>query len=172
MPADDQLIRRTRRSFLFLLPLSVFAGVFTSIGVAAFRFLRPRISPMSTENWIDVALLSEVTGDSPIRKKIITDHITGWAVTSEEHQIYVLPGKNNQILSAVCPHEGCEVAWEKNMNRFSCPCHESYFAADGSRLTGPARRNLDALPSRVQDGKLQAQYQSFENNVAERIRRT
>ena len=80
--------------------------------------------------------------------------------------IFVLPGKNNQVLSAICPHEGCEVAWDKDTNRFSCPCHESFFAADGSRLTGPARRGLDLLPSRQQDGKLQVQYQTLDNAKA------
>ncbi len=57
----------------------------------------------------------------------------------------MLPAKNNQVLSAICPHEGCEVVWEQNTNRFSCPCHESYFAADGSRISGPSPRGLDPL---------------------------
>jgi Rieske Fe-S protein len=158
-----------RRSFLLLFPLTVFAGIFSSVGVAAFRFLRPRLTSTSNENWVDVGMLSELNADIPVVKKITTDTVTGWAVTREQHQVYVLPG--NRVLSAVCPHEGCEVAWDKSANRFSCPCHESYFAADGARLTGPARRGLDALPSRVQDGKLQVLYQSYENNSAERIKR-
>ena len=159
-----------RRSFLLLFPLTVFAGIFSSIGVAAFRLLRPRLASTSNENWVDVGMLSELNGDMPVVKKIATETITGWAVTREEHQVYVLPG--NRVLSAVCPHEGCEVAWDKSTNRFLCPCHESYFAADGARLTGPARRGLDALPSRVQDGKLQVLYESYENNSAERIKRS
>jgi menaquinol-cytochrome c reductase iron-sulfur subunit len=172
MPANDELENRTRRSFIFLLPVSVFAGVFSSIAVAAFRFLRPRIVRETTDSWTDVALMSELKGEFPVAKKITADHISGWALTREEHQVYVLPGKNNQVLSAVCPHEGCEVAWDKDANRFSCPCHESYFAADGARVTGPARRGLDSLPSRIQDGKLQVQYQSYENNTAEQIKRS
>jgi menaquinol-cytochrome c reductase iron-sulfur subunit len=171
MPADERLTKRSRRSFL-LLPLSVFAGVFTSIGIGAFRFLRPRIEQASTADWIDVAPLSELTGDVPVARTISTNRVTGWAVTRQDQHVYVLPGRSNQVLSAVCPHEGCEVAWEKELNRFSCPCHESYFAADGSRVTGPARRSLDPLPSRSQNGMLQVQYQSFENNATERIRRT
>jgi Rieske Fe-S protein len=170
MSADEQLQKRTRRSFLLLLPLGVVAGVFTSVGVAALRFLRPRIVRESSDNWIDIAPVSDLNNGIPLGKKISLDHVTGWAVTQEEHQVYVLPG--NQVVSAVCPHEGCEVAWERDTNRFSCPCHESYFAADGSRLTGPARRGLDQLPTRVQDGTLQVQYQSFENNSTETIKRT
>ena len=150
-------VERSRRSFLKLLPLAAFAAVFASIGGAAFRFLRPRIF-VATDSWLDVASVSELTGPQPLSRKIVAEQIAGWAITTEEHNVFVLPAKNNQVLSAICPHEGCEVAWEQNMNRFSCPCHESYFAPDGSRISGPAARGLDALPARVQDGKLQVQY--------------
>ena len=150
-------LNKSRRSFLGLLPLGVLAGVFASIGGAAFRFLRPRLAAPS-EQWLDVASLSELKGPQPLAQKILAEQISGWAVTTEEHHVFVLPEKNNQVLSTICPHAGCEVAWEQPNNRFACPCHESYFAADGSRISGPSPRGLDALPTRVQDGKLQVQY--------------
>lgn len=157
MNTDQTSLNRSRRTFLQLLPLGVFAGVFASIGAAAFRFLRPRLSAPS-DQWLDVATLSELTGPQPIAKKVLAEHVEGWVIVNEEHNVFVLPAKNNQVLSPICPHEGCEVAWEQARNRFSCPCHESYFAADGSRISGPTPRGLDSLPSRVQDGKLQVQY--------------
>jgi Rieske Fe-S protein len=154
---------RSRRSFLKLLPLGVLAGVFASVGGAAFRFLRPKLFA-ATDSWLDVATVSELTGPQPISRKIVAESVAGWAITTEAHNVFVLPAKNHQVLSAVCPHEGCEVAWDGGSNRFSCPCHESFFAADGSRISGPARRGLDALPARVQDGKLQVQYVSKEQS--------
>jgi Rieske Fe-S protein len=148
----------SRRSFLQHLPLGVFAAVFASLSGAAFRFLRPRVVAAS-DQWLDVATLSELNGPQPLPRKVVAEHVSGWAVTTEEHNVFVLPAKNNQVVSPVCPHAGCEVLWEQPANRFACPCHESYFAADGSRISGPSPRGLDALPSRVQDGKLQVQYQ-------------
>lgn len=150
-------LNKSRRSFLGLLPLGVFAGMFASIGGAAFRFLRPRLSAPS-EQWLDVASVSELKGPQPLAKKIVAEQVTGWAVTTEEHHVFVLPEKNNEVLSTICPHAGCEVAWDQATNHFACPCHESYFGADGSRLSGPSPRGLDALPTRVEDGKLQVQY--------------
>ena len=143
----------TRRSFLMLVPL----GVFASIAVAGFRFLRPRITAVS-DRWLDVALLNDIAGAQPIARKVAAEHIAGWSITTQEHNVFVLPAKGNQVVSAICPHEGCEVLWEQERNRFSCPCHESYFAADGSRISGPSPRGLDPLPTRVEDGKLQVQY--------------
>jgi Rieske Fe-S protein len=162
MNTEEAEVNRSRRSFLELLPVGVLFGVFASIGGAAFRFLRPRLMAPS-DQWLDVAAVSELSGPQPIAKKVLADHVSGWAITSEEHNVFVLPAKNNQVLSPICPHEGCEVAWEQARNRFSCPCHESYFAADGQRLSGPAPRGLDSLPTRVQDGKLQVQYRVSEN---------
>jgi Rieske Fe-S protein len=132
-------------------------GVFGSIAAAAFRFLRPRITAV-TDRWLDVASLNDITGAQPIARKVAAEHIAGWSITTQEHNVFVLPAKGNQVLSAICPHEGCEVLWEQERNRFACPCHESYFAADGSRISGPSPRGLDPLPTRVEDGKLQVQY--------------
>lgn len=146
-------ITPTRRSFLLLVPL----GIFASIAGAAFRFLRPRISA-ATDRWLDVAALNEISGSSPVSRKVVAEHIAGWAITTEEHNVFILPNRDNRVVSAICPHEGCEVLWEQQRNRFSCPCHESYFAADGERISGPSARGLDQLPTRVQDGKLQVQH--------------
>ncbi|HEU4769352.1 MAG TPA: ubiquinol-cytochrome c reductase iron-sulfur subunit [Pyrinomonadaceae bacterium] len=143
----------TRRSFLLVVPL----GIFATIAGAAFRFLRPRISA-ATDRWLDVAPVNEITGSQPVGRKVVAEHIAGWAITTEAHNVFVLPARSNQVVSAICPHEGCEVLWEQQRNRFSCPCHESYFAADGARISGPSPRGLDQLPTRVQDGKLQVQY--------------
>ena len=161
---------KSRRAFLLLVPLGVMAGVFTSIAAAAVRFLRPRVIAASNK-WIDVATLTDLKGTQPLARKIVAEHIAGWAAVTEEHSVYILPAKNNQVLSAICPHEGCEVSWQSETNLFSCPCHESYFAADGSPIKGPALRGLDELPTRQQEGKLQVQYQLFENNTADRITR-
>lgn len=159
---------KSRRAFLLLLPASVIASVVGTLVTAALRFFRP--SPSAPPSaWIDVALVSELKGNGPIVRKVFAEHLAGWARTRVGHLVYVLPAKNNQVLSAVCPHEGCEVAWRNDGGVFSCPCHDSNFAPDGSQLSGPAHRGLDPLPARIQNGVLQIQYQFFENSAEERI---
>jgi Rieske Fe-S protein len=160
----------SRRAFLLFLPFAGIAGMFTSIAAAAFRFLRP-VTEASNQPWIDIAQVAEISGNKPLARKVRTEQIAGWAKSLSEHSVYILPGHNNEVLSAVCPHEGCEVSWRDEERVFACPCHDSNFTAEGQRINGPARRGLDPLPSRVVDGKVQIQYQFFVNNSSERIPR-
>jgi Rieske Fe-S protein len=168
--SDDATAIESRRVFLLLLPLGFIGGAVVTMLGAAFRFLQPRNSEAPAK-WINVAPLSELKGDKPLTRQVTVEHIGGWAKVPEKHSVYVLPAKGNQVLSAVCPHEGCEVAWQADANNFACPCHESSFGADGSRLRGPASRGLDPVPTRMQNGTLQVQDQYFLDNSEERITR-
>jgi menaquinol-cytochrome c reductase iron-sulfur subunit len=159
-----------RRNFLLLVPLGIFAAVAGTLLTAAFRFLHPHVVTGDAK-WTDVAPMSELQGDRPIMRSIVAEHEAGWVSTREEHFVYVLPSRNHQVLSSVCPHEGCNVSWREDKNDFFCPCHDSYFSADGERVSGPSRRGLDPLPTRQQDGRLQVQYRTFVNNTEERIER-
>lgn len=160
---------RARRDFLLLLPFGILAGIAATLTTAAFRFLRPAAATTNEEaRWIDVAPVSQLTGDKPVMRSISVERRAGWSSTREEYFVFVLPGQNQRVVSSACPHEGCTVDWQTDANNFSCPCHDSFFAPDGSRLAGPAMRGLDLLPSREKDGVLQVQYQSFTNNTAER----
>ena len=55
-------------------------------------------------------------------------------------------------LSAVCPHLGCIVQWEKDKQDFLCPCHAGYFTPDGEVISGPPPRALARLPFSVTNG--------------------
>jgi glycine/D-amino acid oxidase-like deaminating enzyme/nitrite reductase/ring-hydroxylating ferredoxin subunit len=50
---------------------------------------------------------------------------------------------------AVCPHLGGVLAWNDAERSWDCPLHASRFAADGTRLEGPALTDLPVLPRRA-----------------------
>jgi Rieske Fe-S protein len=170
---NDRSCRRTARpnpggdrvAFLILAPLSIVAG-YSHLLCGAVSVLRP-LPPAASDKWIDVAPISAPTGAQSLRKEV--EQIAGWAISSRSIAFTSCP-QNNPSALAVCRTKAVRCRG-RQIQTFSCPCHESYFAADGSKLKGPAQRGLDPLPTRLQDGKLQVQYRSFENNTAERIPR-
>ena len=57
-----------------------------------------------------------------------------------------------QAFSSVCPHLGCRVRWEKEKNRFFCPCHGGAFDQNGTAISGPpaeGKQNLTRVPLKV-----------------------
>jgi Rieske Fe-S protein len=161
-----------RRDFLSLLSFGIFAGMIGTVAISAFRFLRPAAVKAREEKWFDVAPIAELKGNQPITYSVMVEKKSGWANKTEEEFVFVLPQNQNQVLSSVCPHEGCQVVWRDESKQFVCPCHDSFFAPDGKKLTGPSQRDLDPLPTRTKDGVLQIQYVAYEAHTKERIERT
>ncbi len=69
-----------------------------------------------------------------------------------EGQFYIVHTQDGvEALWWKCVHLGCTVPWVSGQSQFVCPCHGSIYAYDGSRISGPAPRALDAMPVTVND---------------------
>ncbi|MEM6289965.1 MAG: Rieske (2Fe-2S) protein [Myxococcota bacterium] len=52
-----------------------------------------------------------------------------------------------RVMSLRCPHLGCVVRWDGEMQDLVCPCHGSRFTDDGQVTKGPAKQNLRQMRS-------------------------
>jgi len=115
----------------------------------------------------------DVAADSPRRVTVDVATDAGWATTMTTGAVFLDRGANGQPLcfSARCPHEGCQVAWKPDASQYVCPCHNSVFARDGARVSGPTQRGLDPLDVRTTDsGDVEVRYAMFALDSAARVR--
>ena len=54
----------------------------------------------------------------------------------------VRDGEVVRARSLICTHQGCQVLWREDEQRYDCPCHEGVFDAEGAPMMGPPRESL------------------------------
>lgn len=158
-----------RRSFFGGLMAVGSIGMGALLSVPVLRYiLYPLYAKASGSEWSDVGPVSDFAGSTgPVRKTITFAQRDGWREVVSAQSVYVHPSADGtfKVLSAICPHLGCSVSWQKGQNEFVCPCHGGRFAPNGKHISGPPPRGMDPLPTRVQDGKLQVHFEFFRSNV-------
>jgi menaquinol-cytochrome c reductase iron-sulfur subunit len=167
--AAGQPLQGNRRSFLAAL-LAVGSGLIGALlAVPLVRFsLFPLLRRTTELKSSPVGAVSEFSAAAgPVLRTIEIDQVDGWRKTISEKAVYVTKDArgNLRVLTAICPHLGCTVPWNKEKNQFICPCHGATFTADGTRVSGPSQRGMDTLVSSVQDGQLLVQFQYFRQLV-------
>jgi Rieske Fe-S protein len=93
---------------------------------------------------------TEVQQEAYVRQTVVRNV---WAVKETSGDVVVF--------SPVCPHLGCQYTWDAASRHFVCPCHASVWQIDGKRIGGPTPRNLDTLPSKVENGTLMVKWEQY-----------
>lgn len=171
-PLASGLSLENRRSFLgALLGVgSVFVGGLLSVPLirfALFPLLRrtTELKSSTVGELRDFSTLSE-----PVMRAIQIEQVDGWRRAISEKAVYVTKDSQGRllVLTSVCPHLGCTVPWNKEKSQFVCPCHGATFAPDGTRVSGPSLRGMDALETSMQDGQLRVRFQYFRQLVSDK----
>jgi Rieske Fe-S protein len=75
-----------------------------------------------------------------------------------------------KCLSATCPHAGCFVNFDPQIQRFKCPCHNSEFALDGSIIEpSPSPRPMDSLQCEVRGDEILVKFEEFYSGRADKV---
>lgn len=153
-----------RRRFLKIATCAVGGGVGLAVGVPVLRLLADpmgKTTVTTPTTPFDLGSLDQfVVGAAPSKIEIIAPTVQdAWAASHDVvlggAWVYRTAPEKVVALSAVCPHLGCAVGWDAAAGNFLCPCHDSRFAPDGSKQTGPSERGLDPLPVRMANGRLE-----------------
>ena len=150
------------------------------LGVVLDPLLRDSKANDEPEGWSTVGAAERFTvGETPRRVILKEDVQDAWLKRAGVPVGSVLVQRTAadafKVLSAVCPHLGCSVAYQEAKKGFLCPCHNSRFDVAGERVepsdgsSNPAPRGLDPLEWRLQDGQLQVRWVRYKTGVADRV---
>lgn len=138
-----------------------------------------------------VALLAELPLGKPVQRIVTGEKQDAWTRYPEEKIGTVwLINKSEEgatpeeaevvAFSAVCPHEGCEVAFRPGQDQFVCPCHGATFHTSGTALTeeelgmlNPSPRGLDPLDCKIVHDEatdtwsVEVTYEKFQKGLAQ-----
>lgn len=139
----------TRREFLYYIWAASMALLMAEAGGAILWFAIPRFR---AGEFGGVFTLDVAEVPPPDSEPVAFDAGRFWLVNlgdqaiSDPRQPQDYPqAKGLKALYKVCVHLGCLYKWVSANNRFECPCHGSKYLPSGSRVDGPARRDLDVF---------------------------
>ncbi len=164
-----------RRRFLTLCAGAV--GVCASGAIAA-PVIGQLLAPVGlrtvhgSDALLDLGGVDEFTIDRPRKVVVRGPASDAWSASEEElGPVFIVRHSDGTFgaLSAICPHLGCAVDFEEVKARYCCPCHDSYFGADGGVEAGPSPRGLDPLDVKVENGRVRLQFKRYRLGGAERI---
>lgn len=158
----------SRRSFLGVLLGLASTTVGAFLGIPVVRYLLyPLTSRSASTGWSVAGTSVEVAASPvPVSRTLHLKERDGWQETESSPTVYLIQnGGSVQALSAICPHLGCTVPWDASRNAFVCPCHGGVFGPDGAYRSGPPRRGMDVLQTKVTDGNVMVKYQTFRPDV-------
>jgi menaquinol-cytochrome c reductase iron-sulfur subunit len=166
---DD--VNTSRRGALRVLAVGGAVGC-GALAIPTLRFVvAPAAGGSGSGHWVKTVPLDSLTEGEPKRVAVVADHRDAW--TLEKHVelgAAWLEKRGDKVVawSTVCPHLGCAVDRNPAGPGFFCPCHDSYFDAEGSRINGPSPRGLDSLGVRVDDGFVHVEFRRFRQGTPDK----
>lgn len=145
-----------RRSFLKILWITLGLVALVEVVMVIISFFRPVHNKK-----IDSAQKRLIDAGSTDAYK------PGTVAAFAQGQFYLVCLEDGGFLavSGRCTHLGCALPWDKNQQKFICPCHASQFDMFGNVLNSPAPRALDLFKIRLENKQIQV-------NINNRIKRS
>ena len=161
----------TRRRF-FQLVIKASAGfIGLSLAVPLVGYVISPALKRRAQQWVDVAAAEELSPGVPKQLEYVATVQDGYLETKTQKALWAVKQPDGQVtvFSPMCTHLGCGYHWDGAAQQFKCPCHGSVYDISGRVLAGPAPRPLDALPSKVDNGRLLVVFKEFKSGVAKQI---
>ena len=152
----------TRRGFLEASIFVTGAGFAVALGLPGALDLATPLLRDGDRTWVDLGELAALAqSPMPVAVRFRFESSSGYTTESKPGLLYVVPDQaadhGVHVLSPICTHKGCNVAWSPEEDLFACPCHKGRFDATGAPVSGPPNAPLARAAVRVEAGPLWAE---------------
>ena len=153
---------RDRRRFLEASILVTGTGMALALGLPGAGFLLTPLRREEERTWVDLGDVEDLSAaETPVALRFNFEAWRGYVRGKKPGLLWIVPDDAEvtgvRVLSAVCSHKGCNVAWSPQEELFACPCHKGRFDAAGEVVSGPPKSALTRIAVRVEDGHLWAE---------------
>ncbi|MBN2146206.1 MAG: ubiquinol-cytochrome c reductase iron-sulfur subunit [Anaerolineales bacterium] len=147
----------SRRDFVTVVTAFLGSVMGAIVGLPAIGYLlSPALRGQKSDAWVPLGPLESYPIDTPTAFSFTRSKVNGWEKTVNSYGAYVIRGSGDEVtvLSNTCTHLSCRVTWKEDRQVYFCPCHDATFSKDGTVLSGPPPRPLDAYETKIEDGNL------------------
>lgn len=123
-----------RRNFLKFLWISLGLVALIELALMIISFFRPIPKKQTADSAFSII---DAGSTETYKQGTVTAFVRG------QFYLACLDDGGFLAMSSKCTHLGCSVPWDKDKNKFICPCHSSEFDMVGNVLSSPAPRALD-----------------------------
>ena len=161
----------TRRRFFQWVTRTAAGLIGLGLAVPLFGYVISPALKRRAQSWVDVAAMDELPVGEPKQVDYVATVQDGYLETKIHKAVWAVKQADGQVtvFSPMCTHLGCGYHWDAADRKFKCPCHGSVYDVTGQVLAGPAPRHLDALPSKIEQGRLLVMYKEFKAGVAQQV---
>lgn len=155
MENDESISRRT----FFKAAIGLLNGVIAlALAVPGLGFLLTPVFRKSSSSWIKLGAADNFSSPEPQKATFKYISEAGYTRAEKTGFVWVVADADGEnpltVLSAVCSHTGCNVAWQTDEQKFVCPCHEGRYTIRGEVVSGPPPRPLTQLATRIDNGQV------------------
>ena len=153
MTPDNGSSRRRFFVVCFGLCNAITAGL---LGVPAVGYLLGPLLRRVGSRWVSLGPVSQFRSSLPRKTEFQTEDDVGFTSHTVHRTVFVRRADSELIvLSPICTHMGCNVAFDPESSTFECPCHGGRYDTSGRVISGPPPRPLERFKTRESDGNLE-----------------
>ncbi|MFQ6113905.1 MAG: ubiquinol-cytochrome c reductase iron-sulfur subunit [bacterium] len=147
-----------RRGFLKI-AIAVFNGLIAlALAIPGLGYLLTPIFRKGAQTWVRLGSLGKFRSPEPQKALFSYSSQSDYTTREKKALVWVRVNPDDRedvsVLSAVCTHMGCNVAWHPEVEKFICPCHGGTYDIDGEVISGPPPRPLAKLPFRIENDQI------------------